>query len=159
MTVTTKNQTLNWRDVRKQARVHAARLEKQAATTRLVAMAEDPLDALATLWDVTAFDRHAANARNARLHGRATPQPPVPISRLMSGFTQRLRDKCVAIAALLKSDEAERLGRITPGFVAALETNEPDVMLLIRDLLPRDPDVIALWLRAHLDVLERRFAS
>lgn len=76
----------------------------------------------------------------------------------MSGFTQQLRDKCVAVAALLQSDETERLGRIAPGFVAALETNEADVMLLIRDLLPRSPDVIALWLRAHLDSLERRFA-
>ena len=157
--MTTKNQTSNWRGFRKQARAHAARLEKQAATTRLVAMAEDPLDALATLWDVAVFDRHAAQARAARLHGRATPQPPAPVSRLMSGFTEQLRDKCVAIAAQLERSEIERLGRVMPGFVAALETNDADVMLLVRDLLPRDPDVIASWLRAHLESLEARFAS
>lgn len=157
--MSTKNQTPNWRGFRKQARAHAARLEKQATTTRLVAMAEDPLDALATLWDVAALDRHAANARAARLHGRATPQPPVPISRLMSGFTQQLRDKCVAVAALLQRHEIERLAGITPGFVAALETNDVDVMLLVRDLLPRDPGVIASWLRTHLGSLEARFAS
>ena len=157
--MTTKNQTSRWSGFRKQARARAARLEKEAETTRLVAMAEDPLDALATLWDVAACDRHVANARAARRHGRATPQAPVPISRLMRGFTQQLRDKCVAIAALLQSGEIERLGRITPGFVAALEMNEADVMELIRGLLPHPPDVIALWLRAHLDTLERRFAS
>lgn len=74
--MTTKNQTSNWSGFRKQARAHAVCLEKQAAITRLVAMAEDPLDALAALWDVTAFDGHAANAGAARLHGRATPHPP-----------------------------------------------------------------------------------
>jgi hypothetical protein len=157
--MSTKTQTPNWRGFRKQARAHAARLEKQAATTRLVAMAEDPLDALATLWDVAALDRHAANARGARLHGRATPQPPVPISRLLSGFTQQLRDKCVAVAALLQRDEIERFAGIASGFVAAIETNDADVMLLVRDLLPRDPDVIASWLRTHLGSLEARFAS
>jgi len=157
--MTTKNQTLTWRDVRKQARAHAARLEKQAAATRLVAMTEDPLDALATLWDVAALDRHATRTRKARLHGRATPQPPVPVSRLMSGFTQQLRDKCVAVAALLERDEIERLASITSGFVAALEANDADVMLLVRDLLPRDPREISSWLRTHLGSLEARFAS
>lgn len=77
----------------------------------------------------------------------------------MSGFTQQLRDKCVAVAALLQRDEIERLEGITAGFVAALETNEADVMLLVRDLLPRDPGVIASWLRTHLGSLEARFAS
>jgi hypothetical protein len=157
--MTTKNQTSSWRGFRNQARVHAAQLEKQAAATRLVAMAEGPLDALATLWDLAALDHHAASARKARLHGRATPQPPVPISRLLSGFTEQLRDKCLAIAALLERDEIERLGRITSGFVGAVESNDADVMLLIRDLLPRSPDVIASWLRTHLGSLEARFAS
>jgi hypothetical protein len=157
--MTTKNQTSSWRGFRRQARAHAAQLEKKAAATRLVAMADGPLDALATLWDLAALDHHAASARKARLHGRVTPQPPVPISRLLSGFTEQLRDKCVAIAALLERDEIERLGRITSGFVAAVESNDADVMLLIRDLLPRSPEVIASWLRTHLASLEARFAS
>ena len=157
--MTTKNQTSGWRGFRKQARAQAAQLEKQAAATRLVAMAEGPLDVVATLWDLAALDRHATSARKARLHGRATPQPPVPISRLLGGFTEQLRDKCVAIAALLDCDQIQRLGQLTPGFVAAVEFNDADVMLLIRDLLPRSPDVIASWLRAHLESLEARFSS
>lgn len=157
--MTTKNQTRDWRTFRKQARAQAARLEKQAAATRLVAMAEDPIDALATLWDLTAQERHTASARIARLQGRATPQSPAPVSRLLKGFTQQLCDKCVAVAELLHHDELARLAPLTHGFVAALETNDADVTLLIRDLLPREPPVIAAWLRIHLDSLEARFAS
>jgi hypothetical protein len=158
MIMATKNQTLDWRGFRRQARVQAARLEKQAAATRLVAMAEDPIDALATLWDLAAQERHAASARSARLHGRATPQAPAPVSRLLRGFTQQLCDKCVAVAELLDPDELARLAHLTFGFVAALEANDADVMLLIRDLLPREPVVIATWVRIHLDALEARFA-
>lgn len=157
--MTTKNLTSSWRGFRKQARAQAAQLEKQAAATRLVAMAEGPLDALATLWDLAALDHHATSARKARLHGRASPQPPVPISRLLSGFTEQLRGKCAAIAELLEGDEIERLGKITSGFVAAMEFNDVDVMLLIRDLLPRSPEVIASWLHTHLESLEARFTS
>ena len=156
--MTTKNQT-SWGGFRKQARARAARLEKEATATRLVAMAEDPLDALATLWDLAAFAQHAARARTARLHGRNTPQPPVAISRLLSGFSEQLRDKCTAIVGLLHEDEIERLGQLTSGFVSALEGNDADVMLLVRDLLPRAPDEVASWLRAHLGALETRFAS
>jgi hypothetical protein len=97
MIMTTKNQPNGWAAFRKQARVHAGRLEKQAATAQLVAMADGPLEALATLWDVAALDRHTEDARTARLHGRVAPQPPVPISSLMRGFNQQLRDKCVAV--------------------------------------------------------------
>lgn len=140
-------------------RAQAARLEKQAATTRLVAMAEDPIDALATLWDLAALERHAASTRSARLHGGATPPAPIPISRLLGGFTQQLRDKVVAVGALLHPDELARLARLTPAFVTALETDDPDVRLWIRNLLPRAPLVIATWVRIHLDALEARFAS
>jgi hypothetical protein len=152
----TKKQTLNWR---KSANDHAAHLEKKAAAARLFAMADDPLDGLAAVWDVASLSLHNATARIARRHGHETSAPPAPVSRLLNGFIQQLRDKTLAIVMHLRSDETERLVRIRPGFVAALQANEPDVMLLIRDLLPRDPEVIALWLRAHLDILEQRFAS
>ena len=156
---TSKNEASNWRRFRKQARARADELEKTAQVTRLVAMADDPLDALATLWDLAMLKGHAVAADQARRHGSETPVPPVPVSRLLSGFAEQLRDKTVAISRQLGSDETERLARIMPSFVAALEANEWDVMLLVRDLLPRSPDVIALWLRAHIDLLERRFAS
>jgi hypothetical protein len=157
--MTTKTQTFTWRGFRKQVRAQASRLEKQAATTRLVAMAEDPLDAIAALWDLAALDHHAASARSARRHGRATPTAPVPISRLLGGFAEHLRDKCAAVAALLQPSEIDRLARLAPGLVAALEANEADVMLLVRDLLPRSPEVVATWLQEHLVSLEARFVS
>jgi hypothetical protein len=157
--MTTKNQPFTWRGFRKQARAQASRLERQAATTRLVAMAEDPLDALATLWDLAALDHHVANARRARLRGGVTPTAPVPISRLLGGFAEQLRDKCAAVAALLQPSEIDRLARLASGLVAALETNQADVMMLVRDLLPRSPEVIATWLQVHLESIEARFAS
>lgn len=157
--MTTKKQKSSWRRFRKQARAHASHLEKQAATTRLMAMADSPVDAFATLWDLAAFQFHSANARIARLHGRVTPQAPAPVSRLLGGFVNQLRDKCVAVAALLQPQEINRVARVMPGFIAALETNDADVMVLVRELLPRSPDVIAAWLQTHLDTFEARFAS
>lgn len=77
----------------------------------------------------------------------------------MTGFTEQLRHKCVAVAAVLNADELDRLARITCGFVAALEANDADVMLLVRDLLPRPSEVVADWLQTHLGALEARFAS
>jgi len=147
-----------WSGFRKHARTRAEELEKQAELTRLVAMADDPLDALATLWDVAAFELHAANTRAARLRGNVSAQSPAPVSRLLSGFTDQLRDKCVEVAALLRPDERERLAAITPGFAAAMETNDADVMLFVRVLLPCAPDVIAAWLRMHIESIEARFA-
>jgi hypothetical protein len=157
--MTTKKQTSGWQMFRKQARAHATRMEKQAATTRLMAMADSPVDAFATLWDLAAFQFHSANVRAARLHGRVTPQAPVPVSRLLGGFVDQLREKCVAVAALLQPHEIDRVARVMPGFVAALESDDADVKLLVRDLLPRSPEVIAAWLQTHLDTLEGRFAS
>lgn len=156
---TPKKQSPAWDRFRKQALVRADKLEKTAQLNRLVAMAEDPLDGLAAVWDLAALSMHNAAAHVARRHGHETPAPPAPVSRLLIRFIQQLRDKSTAIVMYLRSDEAERLARLLPGFAAALQANEADVMLLIRDLLPRDPEVIALWLRAHLDILERRFAS
>lgn len=157
--MTTKNQLNGWAAFRKQARSYAGRMEKQAATAKLVAMADGPLEALATLWDVAALDRHTEGARTARLHGRVAPQPPVPVSSLMRGFNQQLRDKCVAVAALPRPDEIRRLRRLSAGFADAMETNDLGVMLLVRDLLPREPQAIVQWIRTHLATLERRFAS
>ena len=108
---------------------------------------------------MSAYRLHAATARIAHLHGNATPQAPVPVSRLLSGFSEQLREKCVAVAEHLKPDEIERLGRVGPGFVAALQANDFDVMLLVRDLLPRSPEIIASWLQTHLESVETRFAS
>jgi len=157
--MTTKNQTNGWAAFRKQARSHAGRLEKQAATAKLVAMADGPLEALATLSDVAALERHTEDARTARLHGRVAPPPPVPVSSLMRGFNQQLRDKCVAVATLLRPEEIRRLASMRAGFADAMETNDLGVMLLVRDLLPREPQAIVQWIRTHLATLERRFAS
>jgi len=68
----TKKQTLNWR---KRTNAHASQLEKQAATARLVAMADDPLDGLAAVWDLATLTMHRAAAQLAQRHGREMPAP------------------------------------------------------------------------------------
>ena len=153
----TKNQS---RPRRREEQAHGRgdKPNPTAELNRIAAMA-DNLDGLLAVWDVAALAMHGAAARLARRQGRELPVPPAPVSRLLSRFTKQLRDKTAEIVLQLRSDEAQRLARILPGFVAALEANEEDVMLLVKNLLPHEPESIAHWLRAHLDVLERRFAS
>jgi hypothetical protein len=136
----------------------AKSVDPNAELKRIAAMA-DNLDGLLAVWDMAALAMHGAAARLARRQGRELAPPPAPVSRLLKRFTQQLRDKTAEIVLQLRSDEAQRLACILPGFVAALEANEEDVMLLVKNLLPHEPESIAHWLRAHLRVLEQRFAS
>jgi hypothetical protein len=51
------------------------------------------------------------------------------------------------------------LTAITPGVLASIETNDPAIVGTIAGLIQLPPEWIALWLRAHLDEIEARFAS
>ena len=48
---------------------------------------------------------------------------------------------------------------IAPGVLASIDTNDPPVVGTIAGLIQLPPEWIALWLRAHLDEIEARFAS
>jgi hypothetical protein len=138
---------------------HADHLEHQANTARLLAMAETPLDAIAVAWDVAMATSHTVAARVARENGRTVPQPPPPVSRLLTGFAEKLREKLAAVAAELHQSERVRLAAVAPGVLASIETNDPAIVGTIAGLIQLPPGWIALWLRAHLDEIEARFAS
>jgi hypothetical protein len=137
---------------------HAEQLEYQANTARLAAMAETPLDAIAVAWDVAMASSHRVAARVARENGRTAPQPP-PVSRLLTGFAEKLREKVEAVAAELDHVERLRLAAAAPGVLACIEVNDPPIVGTIAGLIQLPPEWIALWLRAHLDEIEARFAS
>ncbi len=137
----------------------AEALEAAGQVTRLVAMAEDPIDGLAVVFDLAAFFRHRDVQNSARRRGDTPPHPPAPVSKLLTGFVATLREKTVAIGALLDSEEHTRLTKLSRGLMTALEAGDPDVVQALGHLLPADPVVIALWIRCNLPVLEIRFAS
>ena len=154
-----KQQRQPWQRFRKHARARAKQLEKQVAISRLVAMADDPLDALATLWDLAALDQHRSRTRKARLHGGPVSTAPAPVSRLLTGFVERMHEKVAAIVTRMDPDVARRVLGVMPGFLRDVDAEDPDVVVLIGDLLPRSPDVIAAWIERHIDAIQRRFAS
>lgn len=138
---------------------HADHLEQQASTARLLAMTETPLDAIAVAWDVAMATSYKVAARVARENGRIAPQPPLPVSGLLTGFAEKLREKLAAVAAELGQGERIRLAAVAPGVLASIEANDPPVVGTIAGLIQLPPEWIAFWLRAHLDEIEMRFAS
>ena len=63
------------------------------------------------------------------------------------------------VAEVRRLRRIERLARIAPGFMASLNAEDPDVVSTVVTLLQTPPDVVALWIRANLKAIERRFAS
>ncbi len=84
--------------------------------------------------------------------------PPPPVSAELHGFGQSIAEKVAAIDRQLQPDERERLCALAPGFLYAVLRNEPDVEQAVTMLLAMDPGWAALWVRANLELLERRFA-
>jgi hypothetical protein len=78
---------------------------------------------------------------------------------LLTGFAAKLREKVNAVAGELDHGERIRLAAVAPGVLASIERNEPPVVGTIAGLIQLSPEWIALWLRAHLDEIEARFAS
>lgn len=155
-----------WQQFKVAASAEADRLDAQAESTklaanaaRLVAQAEDPVDGVFVFTDLVRLQLHRDAAKRARRVGGKQPAPLVPVSKLMTGFLQTLDEKFAAIGSALAPHERERLVRLTPSFVAAVQDEDPDVMEAVGTLLLQEPAIVALWLRANLDVVERRFAS
>ncbi len=122
------------------------------------AQSVDALESLFVVTDVAAMSMHTAMQQVASRRGVSIGPPPAPISKLLTGFAAVLREKVIMTAALLTPEDRDRLIRLAPRFTQALGTNAPDLVKLVGGLVQLAPDLIALWLRAHLDLLETRFA-
>jgi hypothetical protein len=134
-------------------------LEAQANTARIIAMAETDLDGAAVACDVVRAVHHTEVTRRARAAGQASPPPPAPISKLLTQFMEALHDKIQAVGALLSEREVSRLASIAPRVLERLEAQDDDVRHTLAELLPMQPDAIAMWLALSLPELEARFAS
>jgi hypothetical protein len=116
----------NTNDWRQAVEDEAQRLEAGAGLMRLIAMAEDQLDAIRFVSDLMAAAWHCDKARAAREHGHSAPNPPIPVSKLLTNFAENLREKLVAVAGLLPHEHRNRLLAIAPAVQASLEAQEPE---------------------------------
>ena len=149
-------QTESWKD---RIEDHARSLEWQAAIARLLAMAKTPSDAIDAAGDIARTHLHAQVSARRRARGGNSPAPPAPVSKLLTEFAGAIREKLLAVGQELLPPERERLREIAPRVLAAVEAQDADVVRLVGELVPYPPEAIAWWIRAHLDIIERRFAS
>lgn len=156
----TERERKQWRKFQNQAEARAQTLEAEAMATRLVALAEDPHDVMCFLFDLSAYTMNAKAQQLARLKGNPLPPPAyVPVSRLLTRFGQLLADKMAAVPLLLDVIEQERVKRIVPGFMNALEANDPLVQSIVLQLISMTSEETASWIRQNLERIELRFAS
>jgi hypothetical protein len=114
---------------------------------------------LAVAVDLARAELHAAQRRHARRRGQHEIAAPAPVSKLLTEFADALRTKLIAVGELMTQVERDRLQHLAPAVVHAVEDKAPDVIHLIGQLLPMESEVISLWLRMNLDIIEKRFAS
>lgn len=129
-------------------------LASEVASDRLVAQASDPVDGVLAAMGLATMVLRGIAARRARI----SPPPFVPASRLLTEYQRVLYAHVGAIGDHLHGHEVDRLARIAPGFMAALNAEDPGVVSVVVTLLQTSPDVVALWMRANLDAIERRFS-
>jgi hypothetical protein len=150
------NNTTDWR---KLVEEHARHLEAGARLVRILALAEDEIDAVRVASDLMTAVSHCDRVRVAREYGRPLPKSPAPVSRLLTGFADQVREKLVAVVALLPETYRDRLRAIAPAVQLAIDSQEDDVVEAIVKFLPASPEVIAFAIVWCIDGIEKRFAS
>ncbi len=155
----TERERKQWRKFQSHAEQKAQTLEAEARATRLVAMAEDPHDVVCFLFDLSAYTMNANAQQSARVNGNPVPRAYVPASRLLTRFGQLLADKMATVPVLLDVIEQERVKRVVPGFMNALEANDPLVQSIVLQLISMTSEEAASWIRQNIDGIELRFAS
>lgn len=71
--------------------------------------------------------------------------------------SEQLQRKAMEVFARLDKPEQARLLALVPKLAG--RAGDPEMQRLAAELLPLPPDDAAAWVRAHLDDIERRFAS
>ena len=111
------------------------------------------------LFDLSAYTMNAKARGLARFNGNAVPPAYVPASRLLTRFDQLLAEKMATVLGLLDILEHKRIEPIVPGFLNALEANEPLVQSIVLRLISMTAEDAAVWIRKNLDGIEARFAQ
>jgi hypothetical protein len=101
--------------------------------------------------------RDALDWRRAakKADGNALAGGEAPAS--IENVSERLQRKAMDVFALLDKPEQARLLALVPKLAG--RAGDPEMQRLAAELLPLPPDEAAAWVRAHLDDIERRFAS
>ncbi|MEJ7598462.1 MAG: hypothetical protein WKG01_11175 [Kofleriaceae bacterium] len=108
--------------------------------------------------DFYASNAYVAERALALETARPLPAPPKPISNYMRALAIDIHARFLVMATLVSAEELRRLQAIGPSVEQSLERDDHVAEMLIA-LLAMRPEDAALWIRAHLDDLETRFAS
>jgi hypothetical protein len=71
--------------------------------------------------------------------------------------TEQIQRKAMEVFARLEKPEQARLLALVPKLAG--RASDPEMQRIAAELLPLPPDEATAWVRAHLDEIERRFAS
>jgi hypothetical protein len=123
------------------------------------AVTGDPIDALRLAADVYAMNAYGAERAVAVEAGRPLPKPPEPISTYIRSFTSDLKARLDEMARMFTTEELGRLRTLGSAIEKRLDDEREDPIESFVLLLTMDPADAVLWIRAHLDDIEARFAS
>jgi len=124
----------------------------------LQAATADPIDAMRLAADFYASNAYEAERALALDMGRSLPEPPKLISRYMRALASDIHARFRVMAVLFSPDDLRRLKTLGPIVEQRLERDD-HVAEIFMTLLAMHPGDAVLWIRAHLDDLETRFAS
>ena len=127
-----------------------------AMISNLIAVTEDPIDAMRLAADFYAMNAYAADRTRAVASGEAIPEPPTPISAYMRTFTTELKDRLHRIGELLDRRELERLRGLGIALSARMDCGDVDLVEEVFALICLPPAEVVAWLRTHLGELETR---
>ena len=127
-----------------------------ATIANLIAVTEDPIDAMRLAADVYAMNAYLAERTRATEAGNPAPPPPSPISMYMRAFMTGLKDRLYSIAEQLGPDELERLKVLGVEFSARMDRGDVALVEEAFALVCKPPVEVVAWLRTHLDELEAR---
>lgn len=130
----------------------------QEAIEGLQAATADPIDTMRLAADFYATSAYTAERARALEAGHPLPEPPKLISHYMRALALDIHARFRVMAPLFSRDELRRLTTLGPTIEQRLEGDD-HLAGMFMNLLAINPEDAVLWIRAHLDDLESRFAS
>jgi hypothetical protein len=125
----------------------------------LIAITQDPADAMRLAADLFATTFFRAQRVMAAAAGLPNPRAPKPRSRYLRAFIAGVTAKVDAIGRLFDRDDLERMKRMGPAIVQRLERNDSDLIEEVLKIICMEPEEAVKWIREHLDEIEARLAS
>ena len=125
----------------------------------LLSVTKDSIDAMRLAADLYATEAYLAERAASDEAGAAPPKPPRPQSKFMRSIADDIKVKLLAMSFMLDADELARLGALRATIAKRLDESDSSLTESLCLLFAMHPGDAALWIRAHLDEIETRFAS